>query len=251
MTNNFELYVPYVAPQAGDSSRNLRVVSEQWSPSHDQLTLNVQGVSGQSYDIGVIGAEEIESVDGGVVGKNSEGRTINLAIPNDARAGRRIRLRASCDSFQANGGAEKTQQTIKMISNSYGGSTTVLRSFFIAVSAAALLACAATVAHAQSPATTLKIDWDNPGSVSKTTPTLQVVVNPLLRRSSPIHDQAFSALKEMQADYVRYVPWMPYPLLGVAELQPPHDGKTFWDFSLIDPARAGFFPRHRRPFHRN
>ena len=40
---------------------------------------------------------------------------------------------------------------------------------------------------------------------------------------------------------MRYVPWMPYPLLGVAELQPPGDGKTFWDFSLIDPMAQDFF----------
>lgn len=84
VTNNFELYLPYLAPQAGDTNRNLRIVSEQWSASHDQLTLNVQGLSGQSYDVNVVGAEEIESVDGGVVGKNTEGRTINLSIPNVA-----------------------------------------------------------------------------------------------------------------------------------------------------------------------
>lgn len=117
----------------------------------------------------------------------------------------------------------------------------MLRSFFLAAGIAALLACAATNARAQSPANTLTVQWDKPGTTSKTTPTLQVVVNPLLRRASPIHDQAFTALKQMQADYVRYVPWMPYPLLGVAELQPPGDGKTFWDFSLIDPLAQDFF----------
>jgi hypothetical protein len=34
----------------------------------------------------------------------------------------------------------------------------------------------------------LTIDWTRTTIVSRTTPTLQVVVNPMLRRGSPIHD---------------------------------------------------------------
>lgn len=74
----------------------------------------------------------------------------------------------------------------------------------------------------------------------KTTPTLQVVVNPLLRRGSPIHDETFRTLKGLGADYVRYVPWLPYPRLAVAELEPPTKKKTSWDFSLIDPMTVDF-----------
>jgi Glycosyl hydrolases family 39 len=82
--------------------------------------------------------------------------------------------------------------------------------------------------------------WDKVVRVSKTTPTLQVVVNPPLRRGNPVHDGAFKALRELGADYVRYVPWLPYPRLGVAALEPPKDGKTSWDFSLIDPMTIDF-----------
>jgi hypothetical protein len=39
---------------------------------------------------------------------------------------------------------------------------------------------------------------------------------------------------------VRYVPWLSYPKLGVAELEPPADGKTSWDFSLIDSMTINF-----------
>ena len=84
------------------------------------------------------------------------------------------------------------------------------------------------------------VNWDKVVTVSKTTPTLQVVVNPPLRRGSQIHDRVFQALHELGADYVRYVPWLPYPKLGVAELEPPKDGKTSWDFSLIDPMTEDF-----------
>jgi hypothetical protein len=87
-----------------------------------------------------------------------------------------------------------------------------------------------------------KIDvrWDKVERVSKTTATLQVVVNPPLRRGSPIHDRVFSELERLGANYVRYVPWLPYPKLAVAELEPPANGKTSWDFSLIDPMTLDF-----------
>ena len=35
---------------------------------------------------------------------------------------------------------------------------------------------------------TLKVNWDKVLTTSKTTPTLQVVVNPPLRRGNPVHD---------------------------------------------------------------
>ena len=79
------------------------------------------------------------------------------------------------------------------------------------------------------------IDWDKVVIVSKSTPTLQVVTNPMLNPGSPIHDGSFSALKALGADYVRYVPWLPYPKIAVAELEPPIKEKTSWDFKYIDP----------------
>eukprot|EP00117_Sycon_ciliatum_P025107 scpid103113/ scgid5732/ Beta-galactosidase 13 len=72
-----------------------------------------------------------------------------------------------------------------------------------------------------APAGTVAIDWNSVTAVSKTTTTLQVVVNPLLRRESPIHDQVFKSLAELHTDYVRYVPWLAYPKLGIAELDQP------------------------------
>jgi hypothetical protein len=95
------------------------------------------------------------------------------------------------------------------------------------------------IAAAQQP---VKIDvgWNKTVIVSRTTPTLQVVVNPPLRRGSAFHDRAFSELRALGADYVRFVPWLPYPKLGVAELEPPANGATSWDFSLIDPLVEDF-----------
>ena len=84
------------------------------------------------------------------------------------------------------------------------------------------------------------IDWTKTIRVSRSTPTLQVVVNPPLRRGSPIHDQVFAALRDLGAENVRYVPWLPYPRLAVAELEPPTATNTSWDFSLIDPMTIDF-----------
>jgi len=85
-----------------------------------------------------------------------------------------------------------------------------------------------------------QIDWNQVAGDMKTTPTLQVVVNPKLRRGSPIHDRAFEELRKLGADYVRYVPWFPYPYDAIAELYPPSDGKTSWDFTRIDPYTIDF-----------
>lgn len=98
-----------------------------------------------------------------------------------------------------------------------------------------------TTAFGQVPRSVpVRVDWDRIVSTLKTSSTLQVVVNPMLRRGSPIHDGAFRSLRDVGADYVRYVPWLPYPRLAVAELEPPMASGTSWDFRLIDPMTEDF-----------
>jgi len=102
---------------------------------------------------------------------------------------------------------------------------------------------AAVSAIGQNPSSgpePIAIDWNKTILVSKSTPTLQVVTNPMLNPGSPIHDGAFSALKALGADYVRYVPWLPYPKIAVAELQAPAADHTSWDFTYIDPVTKDF-----------
>ncbi|MGA7351307.1 MAG: glycosyl hydrolase family 39, partial [Acidobacteriaceae bacterium] len=65
-----------------------------------------------------------------------------------------------------------------------------------------------SAAAAQEARGTIKVDWDKTVLVSRSTPTLQVVTNPMLNPGSPIHDGSFAALKGLGADYVRYVPWL-------------------------------------------
>jgi hypothetical protein len=103
------------------------------------------------------------------------------------------------------------------------------------------LLSACGMANAQTPgAEQTQIQWDKTIRVSRSTPTLQVVTNPMLNPGSPIHEGSFAALKALGADYVRYVPWLPYPKIAVAELDAPTSDKTSWDFTYIDPVTKDF-----------
>ena len=106
--------------------------------------------------------------------------------------------------------------------------------------AVAVAVVASAPTRAQDAPNKVTASWDKVTSISKTTATLQVVVNPPLRRGTPVHDNAFAALRDLRADYVRYVPWLPYPRLGIAELEAPENGKTSWDYSVIDPMTIDF-----------
>ena len=93
-----------------------------------------------------------------------------------------------------------------------------------------IMVCGAIQA-AENP-TQVTVDWTKVLRVSKMTPTLQVVVNPPLRRGATIHDPAFRALHDLGCDVVRYVPWLPYPKLAVAELEPPQRRQDILGFFL-------------------
>ena len=110
------------------------------------------------------------------------------------------------------------------------------RSWFVLL----FLLCVSIAAAAEDHADKIVVRWDKVRRVSQTTPTLQVVVNPPLQRGTPVSTNAYRAVQALGADYVRYVPWLPYPKLGVAELEPPKDGKTSWDFTAIDPMTIDF-----------
>lgn len=94
--------------------------------------------------------------------------------------------------------------------------------------------------QAQSDPTQVRIEWDKVIRESKTTATFQIVMNPLLRPGSRFHDSTFRAIKELGCDRARFATWYPYPRLAVAELEPPRDGKTSWDFSEIGPIVTDF-----------
>eukprot|EP01060_Flectonema_neradi_P041093 TRINITY_DN9621_c0_g1_i3.p1 TRINITY_DN9621_c0_g1~~TRINITY_DN9621_c0_g1_i3.p1 ORF type:complete len:513 (+),score=91.04 TRINITY_DN9621_c0_g1_i3:49-1539(+) len=93
------------------------------------------------------------------------------------------------------------------------------------------------------------IKW-NEGVETKSTPTYQTSINPLYRidgleGSSNISSKVYENMKLLQADYVRHVPWFPYPRLAVAELFEPTNVsgvcKTYWNFTVMDPLITSLF----------
>ena len=83
-------------------------------------------------------------------------------------------------------------------------------------------------------------NWSDVAAVSKASVSIEVCVEPPLRRGHPIHDQLFNALASLGADFAHFQPYNVFPKLAVAELKPPNDGITYWDFTLMDPIAEDF-----------
>lgn len=92
----------------------------------------------------------------------------------------------------------------------------------------------APAAAAESKAIEVQVDWNKTIITSKTVATMMHMVHPVSRKGTPIHDRAIEAIKVLDAKYVRYMNWNPYPRLSIAALEPPTKETTSWDFSLID-----------------
>lgn len=86
----------------------------------------------------------------------------------------------------------------------------------------------------------ITVNWDKVERVSKTFPTYQIVESAGLRPTSPIHDQVYRNLHDLGAEIPRFQAWFPFPKLAVAELEPPRDGKTSWNFTDMDPTVVDF-----------
>jgi hypothetical protein len=97
-----------------------------------------------------------------------------------------------------------------------------------------------TITNATAGVIIVSPDWNKTTGTTKTHISVQVCVEPPLRRGSTIHDPLFAALRNLKVAYARFQPWRQYPRLAVAELYPPKNGKTSWDLSLIDPIVEDF-----------
>lgn len=108
--------------------------------------------------------------------------------------------------------------------------------------AAALAGLAAScwLANAGARVIPVALDWSDIAAVSRAAVTIEVCVEPPLRRGHPLHDRLFAALHGLGADYAHLQPYNIFPRLAVAELAPPAAGRTSWDFSVIDPIVADF-----------
>jgi len=69
LKNDFGLTLSNGLPPLGSASRELRVISESWNVSRNQLTLEVAGLEGHRYELGVWNPSQVSSVDGAVLTK--------------------------------------------------------------------------------------------------------------------------------------------------------------------------------------
>lgn len=79
--NDFGLVVDSTLPALGDPSRGVRVVSESWSGSKDTLTLNIQGIPGNDYELGIWNPESVASVDGAELAFRDGERKLLIRFP--------------------------------------------------------------------------------------------------------------------------------------------------------------------------
>src|SRR5438445_183401 len=76
LRHDFGLAFSPALPALGSRSRGLRIVSEAWNPQHDSLTLEVSGVAGNVYELGLWNPSQIESSDGAEIVKATQDQTV-------------------------------------------------------------------------------------------------------------------------------------------------------------------------------
>lgn len=105
----------------------------------------------------------------------------------------------------------------------------------------ASLCIVSTLSHAGPPVPTISPDWSNVSGRVNTELSIEICVEPPLLSRSPIKDALFDSLRKLKVNYARLAFWFPYPRLSVAELQPPSDYRTYWDFTLLDSVVQSFY----------
>ncbi|HLZ51687.1 MAG TPA: hypothetical protein VKP61_13125 [Candidatus Acidoferrum sp.] len=83
-TKDFGLSGESALPPLGGANEGLRVLSEVWSPSRDQLTLQVAGATGHLYGLRSMNTNEIQSIEGADLGggvENPRPENIWIEIP--------------------------------------------------------------------------------------------------------------------------------------------------------------------------
>ena len=93
--------------------------------------------------------------------------------------------------------------------------------------------------------------WSEVTSVSVTVPTTQILAHRYTLRDSPIHDQVFRALRDLETNDTRLQLWYSVANQAVPELKEPTVTETFWDFKYVDPLVADFYANTKGQHHLN
>ncbi len=108
LLNDFGLSQQSVLPALGNASRGLRILSETWSASRDQLTLEVSGAAGGEYGLAAWNAGLIEKVEGAEFNPSAAKETIGVRIPrSDSQEYPRVKIVIHFSTAQKKGKPEK------------------------------------------------------------------------------------------------------------------------------------------------
>ena len=86
LANDFEISSKTVLPSLGSTSEGLRVLSETWSASKDQMDLEVSGAAGHEYQLEIWNAGQIERVAGASLSssKSSTHSFLSVQFPKES-----------------------------------------------------------------------------------------------------------------------------------------------------------------------
>jgi hypothetical protein len=84
VTNDFAATPVTALPALGSTSTGVRILSETWSPSRDELTMDVSGAIGAQYELKLWNATQIERVEGAQLKKTPEGAILLLQIAGNS-----------------------------------------------------------------------------------------------------------------------------------------------------------------------
>jgi hypothetical protein len=76
LKNDFGFAFANELPSLGSTSRSLRVISNSWNSVRNQLTVEVSGLAGMEYELGVWNPGQISSVEGAVLTKQGNIRIV-------------------------------------------------------------------------------------------------------------------------------------------------------------------------------
>jgi glycogen debranching enzyme len=81
VAGNFAIGYPYTLTADGAASSALKFVSRQWNEAHDQLVLQLAGISGQTYTLPLFNAPSGLAVQGATIAKTATGAAMEVAFP--------------------------------------------------------------------------------------------------------------------------------------------------------------------------
>jgi glycogen debranching enzyme len=70
LQDDFAISYSHSLPPLGSASRDLRIISEIWNAPHDELTLQMTGIAGSRYELGITNSGQVRVVNGAELKNN-------------------------------------------------------------------------------------------------------------------------------------------------------------------------------------